>query len=460
MSTLMVRNADLVVTMDDDRREIASCDVLVRDSAIVEVGPKLESEADETFDAQGCLVIPGLINTHNHMWGTLYRGLPDAVDVALDRWFGQFADRWHDRPLTPDALYAAALANMGKHLLTGCTTSNDHHWVYKRGIPLDFVDREIDAAREIGMRFHPSRGCMTLGESDGGNMPDDLTEPEDQVLNHAQELIDRYHDPSPYAMVRIQLSPTGVYSDSETIFREMRKLAQSSPGVTCPVHLYAGVLDRAASEALHGMTPLEFLEHVDWRGDDVMYYHFDTDDPSELNRVVEAGTWVSVCASVDLRMGYYGPKEGQIPPVRELLDGGGKVCFGTSNPAAHEGAGMLDDMWVCLLAERMRFDEPEKWLTARDVLWLATRGSALGLGRDDLGMIAPGKAADLAIFDLTTIDMAGHQDPVAYLTGSCAYTKATIVNGRLVARDGRLLTVDQDEVARNCNAEARKLVPR
>ena len=265
-------------------------------------------------------------------------------------------------------------------------------------------------------------------------------------------------DPDPYSMVRIHLSPTGVGTDSETIFKEMRALCDATPAVTCKVHLYYGDSDKSVLER-HGVPAMQVLERCGWSGEDVMYYHFDTNDPDELRRAAEAGTWISVCIAVDLRLGYLTLSKGRMPRVREIMDMGGNVCFGTTNPAVDESSAMLDDMRVCMLAQRTLHDEPEKWLSARDVLWLATRGSALGLGRDDLGMIAPGKAADLAVFDVTGINMAGSHDPVTFLYAGGRSTKATIVNGRIVARDGRLLTVDQDEVARNCNAEARRLGP-
>ena len=217
--------------------------------------------------------------------------------------------------------------------------------------------------------------------------------------------------------------------------------------------------DRFAPER-YGVTAMQVLERCGWSGEDVMYYHFDTNDPGELRRAAEAGTWISVCISVDLRMGYVCASRGKMPAVREIMDMGGNVCFGTTNPANNEASAMLDDMRVCMLGLRPQYDDSDKWLTARDVMWMATRGCALGLGRDDLGMIAPGKAADLAVYDVTKIDMAGNHDPVVFLYAHGRNTKATIVNGRIVARDGELLTVDQDEVARNCNAEARKLVPR
>ena len=457
-ATLLVKNADLVVTMDEGRREIPHCDVLIRDNVVVDVGPNLDGRADETLDARGCLVVPGLVNTHNHIWGTLYRGVSAIQEALWPACAAGLTALMHERPVTPEALYAAALANLGKHLLTGCTTTSDHHWVYVRGGPIDFVEREVEAAQEIGIRFHPSRGCMSLGRSEGGLADDEFIEPEDQILSHAQDLIDRYHDPSRLAMIRIILAPAAIYSDSETIFRETRALANQHPGVLLNTHLYQGDSDQMCLSR-YGVTPLEFMERVDWVGEEVVYYHFDTEDPDEVRRVAERGTGVSVCTAIDLRMGYSGPS-GAIAPVRELLDADANVCIGTSNPFADCGRGMLDDMRVCLLANRIRFDKPEDWVTAREVLWIATRGGARALGRDDIGSIEPGMAADLAVFDLTKIDMAGHQDPVVFLTASCGYTKATIVNGRIIVRDGRLLTVDQDEVARNANEWARRLVPR
>ena len=457
MSTLLIKDADLVVTMNDEREEIASCDVLVRDNAIAEVGSNLEAEADETIDARGCIVTPGLINSHNHMWGTLYRAWPELQDVHGDDWFAALARIWHDRPVTPEALYAGALANMGQHVIIGGTTSADHHWVYRNGVPKDFVDRTIDAARAIGMRFHPSRGCMTLGEKAGGNMPEILIESEDEVLNHAQDLIDRFHDPEKYSMCRIHLSPTGVYSDSETMFKEFRKLCDVTPGTTLKVHLYNGDGDKSALER-YGVPAMQVLERCGWEGPDTMYYHFDTTDDNERRRAAEAGTWISICLAVDLRMGFLGPGRGGFPRVREIQEMGGNVCFGTTNPANNESSCVLDDMRVLMLAQRPLLDEAERWITARDVRWMATKGAAMGLGRDDLGSIEPGMCADMAVYDVTKIDMAGNHDPVVFLYAHKRETKATIINGEVVARDGRLVNVDQDEIARNCNIEAKKLV--
>ena len=195
-----------------------------------------------------------------------------------------------------------------------------------------------------------------------------------------------------------------------------------------------------------------------WEGPDTMYYHFDTTDDNERRRAAEAGTWISICLAVDLRMGFLGPGRGGFPRVREIQEMGGNVCFGTTNPANNESSCVLDDMRVLMLAQRPLLDEAERWITARDVLWMATKGAAMGLGRDDLGSIEPGMCADMAVYDVTKIDMAGNHDPVVFLYAHKRETKATIINGEVVARDGRLVNVDQDEIARNCNIEAKKLV--
>jgi cytosine/adenosine deaminase-related metal-dependent hydrolase len=316
-----------------------------------------------------------------------------------------------------------------------------------------FIDREIDAAREAGIRFHPARGCMSLGRSQGGLVPDEFAQPEDAILRHASDLIDKHHDAAPYSMVRIVLAPTGIYSDTERIYREMRNLARTRPGVHCHTHLYE-LKDEQFSLEKYGLRPLDFMERVGWVGPEVLFYHVVNPNPDEVRRIGRSGSFVSHCVAPDMRMGY------GLCPVRELLDAGANVCFGTTGPAANDGCDMLGDLRLGLMAHRLRFREPERWLSARDLLRIATRNGARGLGRDDVGSIESGKAADLAIYNVDRIDMAGNHDPLAALLfmGACHYTRATIVNGRVVARDGRLLTMDQEEATRTANAWAHRLV--
>ena len=455
MSSLLVKHARLVVTMDSERRELPNCDVLIRDGVIAEVSPGLSPrDVDEEVDATGCLVIPGLVNSHNHVFGTLFRTAPSLQRVLPRQWISGLFGLVEGRPVPPEAWDAVARAHFAKALLTGCTLTADHHWFYPAGHPKEFVDQEVKAARELGIRLHASRGCITRR----GVLPDGLIEDENEVLEHAAEMINRYHDPGPHSMVRVFLAPTGLDCDTRAIFTEMRALAERYERVQLHTHVYPGYAPRAdAVQRLYGCAPLEFLENVGWVGENVLLYHFTTKDLADVQRVAQQESWVSVCPAMDMRMSFAGPS-GALPPLRDLLDASGRVCLGSSNQAMNEGTNLLHDMHICWLAERLRTEDPKRWLTARDVLWMATRGGCLALGREELGAIEAGMGADLALFDLEGIEMACHVDPIPALFGWTGFTRATIVNGRVVVREGRLLTADQDAVAREANRWSRDVL--
>ena len=406
--SLLIKNAELVVTMDDSQREIPDFDVLIQDNVVQEVCPNLNGDSAEVIDARGCLVIPGLIRTHNHSFETVYRSLPLIMQTDMSEWFDKFSGLMLRHPYMPDAAYAAALANFGEMLLTGCTTSADHHWAWHRSQPPHFIDRAIDAALEIGIRYHPSRGSLSLDASRGGLVPEELVESEDSILEHAQGLIEKYHDPRPFSLIRIVLAPTGIFADSEEMYRETRALAQEHPGVHCHTHLNEVIDDDFCVEK-YGIRPLDFMERVGWVGEQFLFYHVATPTAEEVKRLAATGSFISICNAVDIRMGY------GLAPVRELLDLNGNLCFGTSGACANYCVDMVGDLRISLLANRLRFRESDEWVTARELLRLATVGDARGLGRDDIGSIEPGKAADISILDLQRIGMAGYHDPVATL---------------------------------------------
>ncbi|MGE0518474.1 MAG: amidohydrolase family protein [Candidatus Binatia bacterium] len=454
MAQLLVKNARVVATMDDARREIPDCDILIDGAVISRVGPRLEAPGAEVLDASGCVVLPGFVNTHNHSFQGIYRILPKTQDVHFLDWITYLTSLWIERPVSPEAAQAAARVNFAEMVLTGTTLSADQHYLYPPGQPPEFVDRAIAAAAEVGLRYQPSRGCLTLGRSRGGLVADESTQPEDVVLRHAEALIARYHDPRPLAMVRIDLAPVGIYADSEAIFRQMRALAAAHPGVRLATHIHEAV-DVDFTLARYGVRPVEFLARVGWLAPDVVLYHV-THPPltdAEITQLAASGAHVSHALASDLRLGW------GLTRVRDLLDAGAHVCLGTTGPASNLGGDLLTEAQLVLLAHRVHALEPARWLTARETLWLATRAGARALGRDDLGSIEPGKGADLAVFAVETIDRAGHHDPVAALlfTGSSHFTRATIVNGRVVARDGRLLCFDQERAVREANAWARRM---
>ncbi len=455
MAKLLIKNALLVATMDDASREIPDCDILVDEGLIAAVGPGLTATADETIDATGCVVIPGFVNTHNHLFQSLYRAVPQVQQTDFVSWITYLSGMWIRNPPPPDAIHTAALVNFGEMLITGCTASADQHYLYLAGQVMNAVDRTIDAAREIGIRFHPARGCCTLGVSKGGVVRDEITQPESEVMEHAAALIARYHDPKPNAMVRLILSPLGPYSDSETIYREMRALADAHPGVMLHTHLHE-VSDYDLCMSRYGIRPLDLMERVGWVGDRVVFYHMSAPAPNqaEISQVARMGCHVSHCCGSDMALSY------GLPPLRELIDAGARVCLGTTGCASNLGGHILIEARFAHAVHRLRSQDAKQWLSPREVLRMATRGGADALGRPDLGRIEVGKGGDLAIFDLYRLDRVGQHDPLACLvvTGASHMTKATIVNGRVVARDGHLVTMDENRIVSDATRWARKLV--
>jgi 8-oxoguanine deaminase len=454
METMLIKNALVVATMDDERHEIRDCDILIDGRSIAQVGQHLDVEADEVIDARNCVVIPGLVNTHNHCFQALYRAIPETQQVHFVDWITYLSTLWVRRPVSPEAVYAAARLNFAELVLTGSTTTADQHYLYAEGQPSDYVDRTIEAADEIGIRFHPARGCVTMGRSRGGLVADEFAQTEGEVLKHASDLIARYHDPEPYAMVRIVLAPLGLYSDTKEVYAEMAALARDHSGVGLHTHLHE-VADEEFTRERYGVRPLDVMREVGWLGRDVLLYHVVAPHLTngEIDLLAQSSTSVSHCPVSDLRVGY------GLAQISEFVEAGVQVCFGTTGPASNSGADLLIEMKLALLVHRARFAEPDRWLSARDILWMATRGGAAALGRDDIGAIESGKGADLAVFDLGRLDMSGQHDPVAALLfqGSCHFTKATIINGQVVARDGHLVTADQEAISRDANRRAHDL---
>lgn len=455
MPSLLVKNAALVATMDDAGREIPDCDVLIEDGLIAAVGPGLTAEGAEVVDATDCVVIPGFVNSHAHLFQTLYRAIPAVQQTDFVSWITHLSGMWANHPPPPEAIRASALVNFGELLITGCTATADQHYLYLPGQPTDAVDQTVDAAREIGIRFHPARGCCTMGVSNGGVVRDEICQTEDVVLRHAQDLIAKFHDPGPNAMVRMILAPLGPYSDTETIYREMRALADDHPGVMLHTHLHE-VSDYEVCQTLYGIRPLDLMERVGWVGDRVLFYHMSAPapTPAEVAQVAAMGCHISHCCGSDMALSY------GLPPLRELLDAGAPVCLGTTGCASNLGGHILIEARFAHAVHRLRSQDATQWLSPREVMRMATRGGADGIGRPDLGRIAPGKGGDLAVFSMNSLDRVGQHDPLAALvmTGASHLTRATIVNGRVVARDGHLVGIDEERIIRDGKAWAKRLV--
>jgi 8-oxoguanine deaminase len=456
--TLLVRDAALVATMDDARRELADASILIRGNVVEAVGPaaELPLTADEVIDARGHLVVPGLVNTHHHMYQSLTRAVRTVQDAELFSWLRGLYPIWAH--LTPEMVQVSTQVAMAELLLSGCTTTSDHLYVFPNGVRLD---DSVEAAGRAGMRFVATRGSMSVGESAGGLPPDALVEREEDILRDTERVIARFHDPRPGAMVQIAVAPCSPFSVSEALMRESAKLARAH-GVRLHTHLAENDHDVAYSRERFGRTPAEYAEELGWLGEDVWHAHCVKLDPAGIARFAATHTGVAHCPASNMRLA------SGIAPVRALRDAGVPVGLGVDGSASNDAAHLVAEARLAMLLQRVGValepfgcDRGPAAMTARDALALATRGGAEVLGRRELGQLAPGKCADLALFDLGTLGMAGGavHDPVGALL-FCAPAPAayTIVDGRVVVRRGELETFELGPVVRRHDALAVALV--
>ena len=446
--TMLVKNADVLVTMDAERREIARGGLYIEDNQIVAVGSTeaLPSTADEVLDLTGHIVLPGLINTHHHMYQTLTRALPAAQDAELFGWLRALYPIW--ARLTPEMIAVSTKTAMAELLLSGCTTTSDHLYIFPNGCRLD---HSIEAALEMGMRFHASRGAMSVGESQGGLPPDSVVEAEDAILKDTQRLIETYHDPSRYAMLRIVVAPCSPFSVSRDLMRESARLARAY-GVSLHTHLAENDNDVAYSRAQFGMTPAEYAEDLSWVGADVWHAHCVKLDNAGIALFGRTGTGVAHCPCSNMRLA------SGIAPVRTMRAHGVPVGLGVDGSASNDAGHMLNEARTAMLLQRVGHG-PDA-MTAREALELATIGGARVLGRDDIGALAPGMAADFVAFRLDQLAFAGGlHDPVAALVFCAPVNVAySVINGRVVVREGQLTTVDLGPLLEQHNRLARALV--
>jgi len=446
--TMLVKNADVLVTMDAERREIARGGLYIEDNQIVAVGSTeaLPSTADEVLDLTGHIVLPGLINTHHHMYQTLTRALPAAQDAELFGWLRALYPIW--ARLTPEMIAVSTKTAMAELLLSGCTTTSDHLYIFPNGCRLD---HSIEAALEMGMRFHASRGAMSVGESQGGLPPDSVVEAEDAILKDTQRLIETYHDPSRYAMLRIVVAPCSPFSVSRDLMRESARLARAY-GVSLHTHLAENDNDVAYSRAQFGMTPAEYAEDLSWVGADVWHAHCVKLDDAGIALFGRTGTGVAHCPCSNMRLA------SGIAPVRTMRAHGVPVGLGVDGSASNDAGHMLNEARTAMLLQRAGHG-PDA-MTAREALELATIGGARVLGRDDIGALAPGMAADFVAFRLDQLAFAGGlHDPVAALVFCAPVNVAySVINGRVVVREGQLTTVDLGPLLEQHNRLARALV--
>ncbi|MBJ6370192.1 8-oxoguanine deaminase [Sedimentitalea arenosa] len=442
MTELLIKSAEFVLTMDDDRRELADTDILVRDGVIAAIGPDLETEG-ETLSGRGCVVTPGLVNTHHHLYQTLTRAVPGAQDSLLFGWLQTLYPIW--ARFTPDHMHVSAQVGLAELALSGCSLSSDHLYLYPNGTRLEDT---IAAAAEIGLRFHPTRGAMSIGESDGGLPPDSLVERESAILEDCIRVIDAFHDPREGSMCRVGIAPCSPFSVSRDLMRDAAVLARDK-GVMLHTHLAENDEDIAYSQDRFGCRPGQYAEDLGWTGPDVWHAHCVKLDASEIGLFARTRTGVAHCPCSNCRLG------SGIAPVRQIRDAGVPVGLGVDGSASNDTGNLMAEARMSMLLQRVARGADA--MSAREALEIATRGGADVLGRPDCGRIQVGARADVALWDVTGIDGAGSWDKAALLLAGPTRVRHLLVEGRLVVCNGSLVTVDLDRLIEKQNRLAADL---
>ena len=450
MGRLLIRSCDIVLTMDDAGTEVRGGSVLIDDGVISWVGTGSSPPAPDAdvIDGRGLVATPGLINTHHHLYQSLTR--VRAQDQGLFGWLRHLYPVWAGLDL--EWMRAAAAVGLAELALSGCSATTDHHYIFPSGVT-GILEAEVDVAAEIGLRFHPCRGSMDLGASQGGLPPDGLVENIDRILAQTDDAITRLHDPQAGAMLRVAVAPCSPFSVTPQLMRESAALARRR-GVRLHTHIAETVDEEAYCQSTFGRRPLELLDDLQWLGADVWLAHCVHLNGDDVRRIARTQTAVAWCPSSNLRLG------SGIAPARELLDAGVPVGLAVDGSASNDGGQMQGEVRQALLVARARGDA--RAMSARDALRVATRGGARCLGRDDIGALAPGQRGDVALFALDSLALAGADaDPAAALVYcSPQRVRHLIVEGRAVVRDGHLVHVDEEVIAREGHRVGRRIVER
>ena len=453
--TLLLKNADVLCTMSEPgenersiESEIKGGGLFARNGIIEAVGESssLPLIADTIIDMKGHVVIPGMVNTHHHLFQNLTRAVPAAQNSELFGWLKTLYPIWSN--IGPEHVYWSTALGLAELALSGCTTSSDHLYIYPNGAKLD---DSLSAASDIGVRFHGTRGSMSIGESQGGLPPDSLTEKESFILSESQRLIETYNDSSRYAMQRVALAPCSPFSVSIDLMRESAAMARSY-GVGLHTHLAENAEDIEYGLQQFGMRPGEYVEAVGWTGDDVWHAHCVQLNSEEINLFAKTGTGIAHCPCSNMRLA------SGIAPVRQMLDTGVKVGLGVDGSASNDSGNMLNEARQTMLLQRV--NSKASTMTAREALKVATKGGASVLNRDDIGMLVPGYAADITAFKRDNVDFSGSDwDPVASLV-FCGPSKAnyTIINGKIVVSEGQLTSIPMEKLVHEHSKLSRDLI--
>jgi 8-oxoguanine deaminase len=448
MKQLLLKNIDYIVTFNDREETFERADILINGAEIVKIGKGLEvSEETEVIDCTGLTALPGFVNTHHHLYQTLFRGIKEVQEQPLFPWLIGLYEFWKN--ITPEAVYYGALVGFSELLRTGCTLTSDHHYVFPNTQPGTLIDDQIRAASEIGIRFHATRGSMSLGRDQGGLPPMSVVQTESKILEDSDRLISKYHNTEDFAMTRIALAPCSPFSVTRELMIQTKNLARKR-GVMMHTHLAETLDEEKFCLEKYGRRPLEVMEDIEWVGPDVWYAHGIYFNDREINNL--KGSGIAHCPSSNMKL------NSGICRTTEIVRVGGKLSIAVDGSASNDGSNMWEEVRRAYLLNHLKYGT--EGLNAYEILKVATRGGADVLGRQDTGRLDAGKAADIILFDLNGVEYAGCHDPLVSIVclGNSSLTKMTIVNGKVVVKDGKLTTMNSDIIGKSAHKIASDIV--
>lgn len=448
---ILLKNIYRLATMNNMNEVLQNVDILILNNKIAKIADNIIVEDARVIDCKDLVVIPGLINTHHHLYQTLFRNVPLVQDSKLFDWLIKLYEGW--REIDEEAVYYGALVGLGELLLTGCTCSTDHHYLFPKKATNNLIDAEIKAAKEIGIRFFPTRGSMTLSQKDGGLPPDDVVQTEDIIMQDYERLINKYHDEKDFSMLRINLAPCSPFSVTGESMKRTAEFARKYKKVMLHTHVAETIDEEKYCIEQFGKRPIEYMEDLGWLGDDVWFAHCVHLNQQEIEKLSKTKTGIAHCPSSNMRLG------SGIAPIPELLKQNARVGLAVDGSASNDTSDMLGEMRQALLSHKVKWGVDS--FTAMDALKIATKGGAEIFNTPELGSIEVGKAADLALFNVNKLWYAGAMhDPIASLifSGASHIAEYTIVNGKIVVENGNLVNINSNEVILKANNIAHKMI--
>lgn len=439
MSSLFIKNASSIVTCDNNDRVHNNSNILIENGVITYIG-KEEKNADRVIDASGCFVYPGLINTHHHLFQIFTRNLPQVQNMELFEWLTNLYEIWKN--LNHDVVYYSSITAMGELLKTGCTTCFDHHYLFPQKNSEMLLDSQFRAAKDLGIRMYASRGSMDLSKKDGGLPPDSVVQSLDEILKDCERVVKKYHDPSKYSMSMVALAPCAPFNVTGELMKQSAVLARDLK-VRLHTHLCETKDEEVFVREKFNMRPLEYMETLGWVGEDVWYAHGIHFNEKELKYLADTKTGVAHCPISNMKL------SSGVCKIPEMLKLGVPVGLAVDGSASNDGSSLLEEMRVCYLLHRL--NSSDKAPSAYDILKIATNGGAKVLGRDDIGSLEVGKAADLFMIDMRRLEMVGANFDSKSLFGTIGWKGSvdyTIVNGKVVVEKGKIVTIDEEKIYR------------